>query len=106
MGSPKAPYIAEAGELSWGEQPHNTGKEDNPTHPLWGDPDPYLHGSKGKAGGNVAGNIHQPQPQHLQCVYVCVGDPMETGAQTAPALLPQPRRSLPFQWGFFRLIQT
>lgn len=42
------------------------------------------------------------------CVCVCVraGDPMETRAQTAPALLPQTRRSLRCQPRDFEQIQT
>lgn len=47
-----------------------------------------------------------PSPGHSTCSALCVGDPMETGTQTAPALLPQARRSLLLQPGFFRQIQT
>lgn len=60
-GSPKVHCSAGAGERqqSMGEQPHTTSKKGNPCH---GMTQTYI--SKGEAGGNVAGNIHQPWSQH------------------------------------------
>lgn len=67
MGSPEAHCSAGAGERqqSMGEQPHVTSRKSKPPCLLWNAPDPYLRGSEGEAGGNVAGNIHQPRSQHM-----------------------------------------